>query len=65
MHNIIFETDLNISISYDYLGNQVVTGEKASLENIKSLNGPQFLHVVTKKGHGYLPAEKDPNKLIQ
>jgi len=33
-----------------------------TLENIKSLNGPQFLHVVTKKGHGYLPAEKDPNK---
>lgn len=33
-----------------------------TLENIKSLNGPQFLHVVTKKGHGFLPAEKDPNK---
>ena len=33
-----------------------------TLDNIKSLNGPQFLHVVTKKGHGYLPAEKDPNK---
>ena len=33
-----------------------------TLKNIKSLSGPQFLHVVTKKGRGYLPAEKDPNK---
>ncbi len=30
------------------------------LENIKELEGPKFLHVVTKKGKGYEPAEKDP-----
>ncbi len=31
-----------------------------TLENIKSLPGPQFLHVVTKKGQGYKQAEADP-----
>ena len=31
-----------------------------TLENIKHLTGPQFLHVVTKKGQGYKLAEADP-----
>ena len=31
-----------------------------TLENIKNLEGPQFLHVVTKKGQGYKLAEADP-----
>jgi 1-deoxy-D-xylulose-5-phosphate synthase len=31
-----------------------------TLENIKNLHGPQFLHVVTKKGQGYKLAEADP-----
>ena len=31
-----------------------------TLENIKGLKGPQFLHVVTKKGYGYKLAEADP-----
>ncbi len=31
-----------------------------TLENIKHLSGPQFLHVVTKKGQGYRLAEADP-----
>jgi 1-deoxy-D-xylulose-5-phosphate synthase len=31
-----------------------------TLENIKHLSGPQFLHVVTKKGQGYEKAEADP-----
>ena len=33
-----------------------------TLSNIKSLKGPQFLHVATKKGNGYKTAEKNPNK---
>ena len=33
-----------------------------TLENIKLLKGPQFLHVVTKKGQGYKLAEADPVK---
>ncbi len=32
------------------------------LKNIQKLEGPQFLHVITKKGRGYAPAEDDPVK---
>lgn len=32
----------------------------ATLENLKHIQGPRFLHIVTKKGKGYPPAEKDP-----
>ena len=31
-----------------------------TLQNIKGLSGPQFLHVVTRKGQGYKLAEADP-----
>jgi 1-deoxy-D-xylulose-5-phosphate synthase len=31
-----------------------------TLHNLKSLKGPQFLHVVTKKGKGFAPAEENP-----
>jgi len=31
-----------------------------TLNNMKDLRGPQFLHVITKKGKGYEPAEDDP-----
>jgi 1-deoxy-D-xylulose-5-phosphate synthase len=31
-----------------------------TLENIRQLKGPQFLHVVTRKGQGYKLAEADP-----
>ena len=30
------------------------------LKNMRDLSGPQFLHVVTQKGKGYLPAESNP-----
>ena len=33
-----------------------------TLRNMHHLNGPQLLHVVTRKGKGYDPAEKDPIK---
>jgi 1-deoxy-D-xylulose-5-phosphate synthase len=32
----------------------------STLENLKEISGPRFLHIVTKKGKGYAPAEKDP-----
>ncbi len=31
-----------------------------TLENLRDLKGPQFLHVVTRKGYGYKLAEADP-----
>jgi 1-deoxy-D-xylulose-5-phosphate synthase len=34
----------------------------ATLQNIRDLKGPQFLHIVTRKGKGYAPAEADPIK---
>jgi 1-deoxy-D-xylulose-5-phosphate synthase len=33
-----------------------------SLDNMKMHKGPRILHVITKKGKGYLSAEKDPIK---
>ncbi len=32
----------------------------STLGNVRKLEGPQFVHVVTKKGKGYAPAEADP-----
>ncbi|HEY5602097.1 MAG TPA: 1-deoxy-D-xylulose-5-phosphate synthase [Gammaproteobacteria bacterium] len=31
-----------------------------TLQNLKHMSGPQFLHVVTKKGKGFAPAEDNP-----
>jgi len=33
-----------------------------TLRNLKQMRGPRFLHVVTRKGKGYAPAERDPIK---
>lgn len=32
----------------------------STLRNMRNLSGPQFLHIMTKKGKGYAPAEQDP-----
>jgi len=34
----------------------------ATLEGVRKLKGPRFVHVVTLKGKGYSPAEKDPER---
>lgn len=34
----------------------------STLSNLRQRKGPQFLHIVTKKGKGYHPAESEPNK---
>jgi 1-deoxy-D-xylulose-5-phosphate synthase len=34
----------------------------STLSNLRERKGPQFLHIVTKKGKGYQPAEQHPNK---
>jgi len=33
-----------------------------TLSNLRDRKGPQFLHIVTKKGKGYEPAEQEPGK---
>ncbi|QBQ64411.1 1-deoxy-D-xylulose-5-phosphate synthase [Actinobacillus indolicus] len=32
----------------------------STLKNMRNMSGPQFLHIKTKKGKGYTPAEQDP-----
>ncbi|MEE9397588.1 MAG: 1-deoxy-D-xylulose-5-phosphate synthase [Methylococcales bacterium] len=32
----------------------------STLQNLREMEGPQLLHIVTQKGKGYPPAEKDP-----
>lgn len=32
----------------------------STLTNMRNLSGPQFLHIITRKGKGYAPAEQDP-----
>ena len=34
----------------------------STLRNLRALRGPQLLHIVTRKGKGYAPAEADPVK---
>lgn len=34
----------------------------STLRNLRDARGPQFLHIVTRKGKGYAPAEADPIK---
>ena len=52
-------------IGFNYIGpidGHDITGLVATLQNMKDLPGPQFLHVVTQKGCGFVPAEDDPIK---
>ena len=48
---------------FNYIGpvdGHDVTRLESILQNVKEMSGLTFLHVVTKKGKGYEPAEKDP-----
>jgi len=52
-------------MGFNYIGpidGHDVNALVATLGNMRSLPGPQFLHVVTQKGKGYAPAEADPIK---
>jgi 1-deoxy-D-xylulose-5-phosphate synthase len=52
-------------MGFNYIGpidGHDVNALVATLSNMRSLPGAQFLHVVTQKGKGYAPAEADPIK---
>ncbi|AWL12453.1 1-deoxy-D-xylulose-5-phosphate synthase [Saliniradius amylolyticus] len=52
-------------LGFNYIGpidGHDVNGLVDTLRNMRSLKGPQILHVVTRKGKGYEMAEKDPIK---
>jgi len=57
---ILFE-----ELGFNYIGpvdgHDVETLVK-TLQNMRELKGPQFLHIITKKGKGFEPAEQDPIK---
>jgi 1-deoxy-D-xylulose-5-phosphate synthase len=53
------------SLGFQYVG--PIDGHNISemittLESVKKLDGPTLVHVLTKKGKGYVPAEQDPIK---
>ncbi|MCW2474776.1 1-deoxy-D-xylulose-5-phosphate synthase [Candidatus Symbiopectobacterium sp. NZEC151] len=50
-------------LGFNYIGpvdGHDVVGLAQTLKNMRSLKGPQLLHIMTKKGRGYAPAEQDP-----
>lgn len=60
---ILAPTTLFEALGWNYIG--PIDGHDlptlvATLRNMRSLSGPQFLHVVTKKGKGFAPAEASP-----
>ncbi len=65
MKGVIFspESTLFEELGFNYIG--PIDGHNieelvSTLNNMRTLKGPQFLHVKTTKGKGYEPAEKDP-----
>ncbi|MBU9822811.1 MULTISPECIES: 1-deoxy-D-xylulose-5-phosphate synthase [Rahnella] len=50
-------------LGFNYIGpvdGHDVVALAQTLKNMRELKGPQLLHIMTKKGKGYAPAEKDP-----
>ena len=50
-------------LGFNYIGpvdGHDVLALEQTLRNMRELKGPQFLHIMTKKGKGYAPAEQDP-----
>lgn len=57
---ILFE-----EMNFTYLGpidGHDIAGMQEIFRNAKNLNHPVIIHVLTQKGRGYLPAEKQPDK---
>ncbi|AZD48526.1 1-deoxy-D-xylulose-5-phosphate synthase [Pseudomonas chlororaphis] len=60
---IIPSVNLFKSLGFNYIG--PIDGHNLCellpvLQSLKDLRGPQLLHIVTEKGHGYSPAAADP-----
>jgi 1-deoxy-D-xylulose-5-phosphate synthase len=52
-------------LGFNYIGpidGHDVNGLVDTIRNMRNLKGPQLLHIATKKGKGYHPAERDPIK---
>ena len=65
MKGVMFspESTLFEELGFNYIGpidGHSIEDLVATLTNMRELKGPQFLHIRTKKGKGYAPAENDP-----
>ena len=63
MKGMVIPGTLFEELGFNYIG--PIDGHDMStlvttLRNLRELQGPQFLHIVTKKGKGYSPAEENP-----
>jgi len=62
LKGMVVPSSLFEEFGFNYIGpidGHDVNGLVDTLRNMRNLKGPQFLHVVTKKGKGYAPAEQD------
>jgi 1-deoxy-D-xylulose-5-phosphate synthase len=65
LKGMVLPGTLFVEMGFNYIGpvdGHDVKALVTTLGNVKKLRGPQFLHVVTRKGKGYAPAEADPIK---
>ena len=65
MKGMVLPGTLFEEMGFNYIGpidGHDVNGLVKTLRNVRALHGPQFLHVATRKGKGYAPAEEDPIK---
>ncbi|VAX76520.1 1-deoxy-D-xylulose-5-phosphate synthase [Serratia symbiotica] len=63
LKRIVVPGTLFEELGFNYIGpvdGHDVHNLVATLKNMRHLKGPQLLHIMTKKGRGYTPAEKDP-----
>jgi len=64
MKGMVMPSTLFEEMGFNYIG--PIDGHNLpallpTLENMKAMKGPRFLHVVTRKGKGYKPAERNPS----
>jgi len=65
MKGMVVPGTLFEELGFNYIGpidGHNIPALLTTLDNIKQLSGPQFLHIVTRKGKGYPEAENDPTQ---
>ena len=65
MKGMVVPGTLFEELGFNYIGpidGHNIPALLTTLNNIKHLSGPQFLHIVTRKGKGYPEAENDPTQ---
>ncbi|CNL41978.1 1-deoxy-D-xylulose-5-phosphate synthase [Yersinia aldovae ATCC 35236] len=63
LKGMVVPSTLFEELGFNYIGpvdGHDVQALTQTLKNMRDLKGPQLLHIMTKKGKGYAPAEKDP-----